>query len=106
MEQSAASTAAASGARRMLYPENEPYAFGWLPAQGGHEIYYEECGKRNGRPVVILHGGPGGATNPTMRRFFDPGRSRVGRTGSCASGRDRRTGAWSDWWPRPAHPLS
>ncbi len=77
MEQSAATAATAHGARRTLYPENEPIAFGWLPPQDGHEVYYEECGKRAGKPVVILHGGPGGATNPTMRRFFDPGRWRM-----------------------------
>ena len=77
MEQSIVSASPASSARRTLHPENEPFAFGWLPPHGGHEIYYEECGKRTGRPVVILHGGPGGATNPTMRRFFDPNRWRM-----------------------------
>ena len=44
---------------------------------GGHEVYYEECGSRTGKPCVILHGGPGGAINPTMRRFFDPARWRM-----------------------------
>lgn len=62
--------------RRSLYPENEPFDFGWLRA-GRHEIYYEECGSRAGKPCVILHGGPGGAINPTMRRFFDPARWRM-----------------------------
>jgi len=44
---------------------------------GAHEIYYEECGKRGGKPAVILHGGPGGAINSTMRRFYDPSRWRM-----------------------------
>lgn len=25
-----------------------------------HSIYYEECGKADGVPIVYLHGGPGG----------------------------------------------
>jgi proline iminopeptidase len=62
--------------RRGLYPEVEPFSAGWLPTGGLHEIYYEECGAQNGKPVVVLHGGPGGAINTTMRRFFDPTRWR------------------------------
>ena len=78
MERSPAplSPAVASPARRSLYPDIEPYACGWLATGSPHEIYYEECGRREGRPAVILHGGPGGAINPTMRRFFDPSRWR------------------------------
>ncbi len=88
MEQSLAAPSGSS-ARRSLYPENEPFAFGWLPPHGGHEIYYEECGKRTGRPVVVLHGGPGGATNPTMRRFFDPNRWRMVLFDQRGCGRSR-----------------
>jgi len=58
--------------RRGLFADNEPFVSGWLPSSGSHEIYYEECGRPDGKPCVILHGGPGGAINPTMRRFFDP----------------------------------
>ena len=64
-------------ARRALYPETEPFSSGWISADSGHEIYYEECGAPDGKPCVILHGGPGGAINPTMRRFFDPSRWRM-----------------------------
>lgn len=64
-------------ARRGLYPEIEPFASGWMPTEGVHEIYYEECGAPGGKPMLVLHGGPGGATNPAMRRFFDPARWRV-----------------------------
>ncbi len=39
---------------------------------GDHRVYVEECGLRNGCPVVVLHGGPGGGCSPGMRRFFDP----------------------------------
>jgi proline iminopeptidase len=35
-------------------------------------MYWEECGNRNGVPVLFLHGGPGAGASPTHRRFFDP----------------------------------
>lgn len=37
-----------------------------------HSIYYEECGKRDGVPIVFLHGGPGGGIDDGARRYFDP----------------------------------
>jgi proline iminopeptidase len=90
--------------RRGLYVETEPFASGWLAVGGGHEIYYEECGSRGGRPALVLHGGPGGAINPTMRRFFDPARWRVtlfdqrgcGRSRPHASLKDNTTWALVD----------
>ena len=42
---------------------------GWLPVSGGHQLYYECHG--HGRPVVMLHGGPGGAMNLGILRIFD-----------------------------------
>ncbi|MFN3353010.1 MAG: prolyl aminopeptidase [Brevundimonas sp.] len=63
--------------RRDLYPEIEPFASGYLDTGGPHQIYFEECGNPNGVPVVVLHGGPGGAVNPGMRRYFDPRRYRI-----------------------------
>ena len=75
--------------RRALYPENEPFASGWLQTGSAHEVYYEECGAPNGKPCVILHGGPGGAINPTMRRFFDPTRWRMALFDQRGCGRSR-----------------
>lgn len=60
--------------RRGLYIETQPFKTGYLPEQDGHAVYFEECGRPNGKPCLILHGGPGGAINPTMRRYFDPSR--------------------------------
>src|SRR5262245_27762196 len=79
MERSSAplAPAAAHAGRRGLYPEIEPWDYGWLRTGGRHEVYYEQCGRRDGKPAVVLHGGPGGAINPTMRRFFDPDRWRM-----------------------------
>ena len=65
-------TFSASTNRRGLFPESEPFNYGWMPTGGPHEIFYEQCGNPDGKPCIILHGGPGGAINSTMRRFFDP----------------------------------
>ena len=63
--------------RRELYPEIEPYRTGRLPVTGGHELYFEESGNPRGKPVVFLHGGPGGGSEPKHRRFFDPAKYRI-----------------------------
>ncbi|HET6390214.1 prolyl aminopeptidase [Hyphomicrobium sp.] len=60
-----------------LYPPLSPYREHRLAVGGGHTLYVEECGNPAGQPVVILHGGPGGGSNPTMRRFHDPERYRI-----------------------------
>jgi proline iminopeptidase len=63
--------------RRTLYPEIQPYRTGHLKVTGGHELYFEESGNPRGKPVVFLHGGPGGGTEAKMRRYFDPARYRI-----------------------------
>ena len=57
---------------REFYPELQPYARGRLRVSNLHEIYYEECGSPKGKPVVVLHGGPGGGISPFLRRLHDP----------------------------------
>lgn len=37
----------------------------------GHTMYYETHGNPKGRPVVILHGGPGGGIMPQIKRLFN-----------------------------------
>lgn len=60
-----------------LYPEIIPYEHGMLGV--GHEnlIYWEVCGNPDGKPVVVLHGGPGSGCTGGMRRFFDPAAYRI-----------------------------
>lgn len=58
--------------RRSYYPEVEPYQTGRLAVGDGHELYWEVSGNPKGKPVVFLHGGPGGGTDAKQRRFFDP----------------------------------
>lgn len=62
---------------RTLYPPIEARRQGWLRVSDLHEIYWEESGNPTGKPVVFLHGGPGGGTDARMRRFFDPQRYRI-----------------------------
>lgn len=55
-----------------LYPAIEPHETGELLVGDGHRVYWEVSGNPDGKPVVFLHGGPGGGTSPWQRRFFDP----------------------------------
>ncbi|PRQ00509.1 prolyl aminopeptidase [Enhygromyxa salina] len=63
--------------RRELYPDIQPHASGHLRVSHTHEVYWEVSGNPNGKPVVFVHGGPGGGTSPTQRRFFDPAAYRI-----------------------------
>lgn len=60
-----------------LYPEIEPFNKNHLKVSEIHAIYYEECGRPDGIPVVFLHGGPGSGCSPTQRRFFDAKHYRI-----------------------------
>ena len=62
---------------RSFYPEIQPYRTGFLQVSPVHSLYFEESGNPDGKPVVFLHGGPGGGTSPKQRRFFDPARYRI-----------------------------
>jgi proline iminopeptidase len=79
----------ASQVRRRLYPPIKPYRSGHLRVSDVHEIYFEECGNPSGKPAVFLHGGPGGGTDPKMRRFFDPARYRIVLFDQRGCGRSR-----------------
>ena len=62
---------------RTLYDPIEPYDSGHLQVTPVHQLYYEQCGTPNGKPVVFLHGGPGAGLVPDYRRFFDPQAYRI-----------------------------
>lgn len=55
-----------------LYPHIEPFASGMLDVGDGHQIYWESCGNPDGKPALVLHGGPGSGCSPSARRYFDP----------------------------------
>ena len=58
-----------------LFPAELPFQTGRL-SRDGHDLYFEECGKRTGRPILFLHGGPGAGIAPSHRRLFNPHRFR------------------------------
>ena len=62
---------------RTLYPDIEPFDTGTLRVDDRHVLYYEQCGNPAGKPVVLLHGGPGAGCSPKMRRFHDPDKYRI-----------------------------
>ena len=62
---------------RALYPAIEPYRTGKIAVDGRHTLYFEECGNPEGKPAIILHGGPGAGCNPKMRQFHDPSAYRI-----------------------------
>ena len=55
-----------------LYPKIEPYATGNLPVSQLHTIFWERSGNPNGEPVIVIHGGPGGGSQPSYRQYFNP----------------------------------
>ena len=60
-----------------LFPPVEPYRRGRMKVSALHTLYFEECGNPAGRPLVFLHGGPGGGCEPAQRRYFDPRKWRI-----------------------------
>ena len=54
----------------------EPYAHGMLDVGDGNHVYWDECGNPDGKPALVVHGGPGSGCSVGMRRV-DPVRSRT-----------------------------
>lgn len=70
-----------------VYPEIEPYEQGMLDVGQGNRIYWEVCGRPDGKPAVVLHGGPGSGCNAGMRRLFNPDVYRIVLFDQRGSGR-------------------
>ncbi len=62
---------------KSLFPARKPYRTGRLRVSSLHTIHFEECGNPKGKPVVFLHGGPGGGVSPMHPRYFDPRKWRI-----------------------------
>jgi len=76
-----------------LYPPIEPFRRFHLRVGDGHELYVELCGAPEGRPALVLHGGPGAGISAYMRRFFDPSRYLVVLFDQRGTGRSQPRGA-------------
>jgi proline iminopeptidase len=71
------------------YPEIEPYDEGLLDVGDGNLIHWTTAGKPRGKPVVVVHGGPGSGSRPASRRNFDPERYRIIQFDQRGCGRSR-----------------
>jgi proline iminopeptidase len=79
-----------------LYLDIRPYSHGHLDAGDDNLIYWETCGNPQGKPAVVLHGGPGSGCSSYLRRLFNPTAYRIvlfdqrgaGRSTPHASERD------------------
>ncbi|HEX5050160.1 MAG TPA: prolyl aminopeptidase [Planctomycetota bacterium] len=84
-----------------FYPEIEPFEHGLLPVGAPHVLHWEQCGRRDGEPMLFLHGGPGAGCTATDRRFFDPDHFRIVLFDQRGCGRSRPIGELRD--NSPAH---
>tara|TARA_B100002052_G_scaffold89185_1_gene82045 strand:+ start:19573 stop:20535 length:963 start_codon:yes stop_codon:yes gene_type:complete len=60
-----------------LYPPISPYNTFNLKVSNLHTIFVEESGNPDGKPVIFLHGGPGGGSEPVYRQYFNPEKWRI-----------------------------
>ena len=56
----------------VLYPKIEANETGMLQVSDLHQIHWERSGNPEGIPVIVIHGGPGGGSQPSYRRYFNP----------------------------------
>src|SRR5580700_4006640 len=55
-----------------LFPAIDPFNAFTLRVSDRHQIYVEEVGNPKGKPIVFVHGGPGGGIDQKHRRYFNP----------------------------------
>lgn len=60
-----------------MRPPIEPYDHGMLDTGDGNLVYWEVCGNPDGKPALVVHGGPGSGCSTGVRRTFDPERYRI-----------------------------
>ncbi|MDS1271302.1 prolyl aminopeptidase [Lipingzhangella sp. LS1_29] len=71
------------------YPQTEPHTQGMLDVGDDNLVYFDVSGNPSGKPVVLLHGGPGAGAVPGLRRFFDPSVYRIVSMDQRGCGRSR-----------------
>ncbi|TDL19906.1 proline iminopeptidase [Rickenella mellea] len=79
-----------------MYPPIEPYDSGTLKVSDIHTLYYELSGKKDGNPVVFLHGGPGGGVHEKDRQFFNPEKYNIILFDQRGSGKSTPTASLED----------
>jgi proline iminopeptidase len=72
-----------------VHPAHEPFETGTLVTGDGHEVHWEQSGRRDGTPLLVVHGGPGSGASPWWTTFCDPERYRVVLVDQRGAGRSR-----------------
>ncbi|MEV6357654.1 prolyl aminopeptidase [Streptomyces hydrogenans] len=60
-----------------MRPQTTPYATGLLDVGDGNRVHYEVHGNPDGKPALVVHGGPGSGSSPGSTRLFDPEKYRI-----------------------------
>ena len=77
-----------------MYPPIKPFNSFFLKTEDKlHSIYVEECGNKNGVPIIYLHGGPGGSIDSKNRRYFNPKKYRIILFDQRGSGKSKPKGS-------------
>ena len=73
----------------VLLPDIKIYKTDYLKVSELHEIYYQLGGNPQGKPIMVLHGGPGAGCNPDHYRYFNPDKFHIILHDQRGSGRSR-----------------
>jgi len=57
--------------------KSKSYEHGFLDVEEGHKIYYEIAGNPKGKPILFLHGGPGGGFREKDKKYFNPKKFKI-----------------------------
>lgn len=76
-----------------LFPKIKPFKKGYLPVGQEHKLYFELCGNTKGKPVLVLHGGPGAGCRGKDRQFFNPKRFNIILFDQRGAGRSKPAGS-------------
>jgi len=75
-----------------LFPPAEPIDTGYLKVSDLHTVWYGLYGSPQGKPVFVLHGGPGYGCYPRLTQYFDPDKFRIVLHDQRGAGRSRPAG--------------
>jgi proline iminopeptidase len=74
------------------YTPTTPFDSGFLPVGKIHQLYYEQYGRKDGKPVIYLHGGPGGHTTVANTIYFNPTHYRIVLLDQRGAGKSKPSG--------------
>ena len=75
-----------------LFAPNPPFRTGYLRVDDVHEIFYALLGNPMGKPVIVLHGGPGVGSYPRLAQYFNPDKFFIVVHDQRGAGRSRPAG--------------